>query len=147
MILAETFSPPVEIAAWLACAAFVVTMVNGVTKLIRNFKDKPAPGDVQREAAERFAEKEELRHHIEWNRREHENLFSKIGGVERGAAANTEKKFEERRIEHNADMRALRTDIGDIAKKVAGLETVTDLQNQHMASMDSKLDRLIERKA
>lgn len=39
-----------------------------------------------------------------------------------------------------------RKEIVEVGKKVASLETVTELQNQKMASMDAKLDRLIERR-
>lgn len=86
-------TPPVEIAAWLACLTFVVMLVNGVMKLVDRVKGKPAAGDVAREAADKFTTKTEFRDHAEWNLNEHQNLFSKIGGVERGMNDRLDKKF------------------------------------------------------
>ena len=145
MIMADSITPPVSIAAWLACLAFVVMLINGGMKMVRSFKDTPAPSEVQREAAAMFAQKEELNKHIEWNRREHENLFSKIGGVERGVEGRVEQKLDASRAERREDMHSLHHEVNEVSKKVASLERETEMQNQRMASMDAKLDRLIER--
>ena len=136
-----------EIAGWLGCLAFLIWIVNGGIGLTRSLKDKPAPADVQRESAEKFALKSEFTQHTEWNRREHENLFSKIGGADRAAEAACAKKHEELRAERREDMSNLYGEINEVGKKVASLEAINQLQNQRMAGMDAKLDRLIERKA
>lgn len=45
------------------------------------------------------------------------------------------------------DVNTLHEKINGVDRKVAGLETSTELQNQKLTSMDLKLDRLIERKS
>src|ERR1039458_2325637 len=76
MLLAQTYlaSPPIEIAAWLACLAFVISVINDGFKLAGNFKGKPEAGEVQRESAEKFARREQLESHM---RDTHENLDRK----------------------------------------------------------------------
>ena len=77
-----------NLVAWLACLAFVVVLVNGVLKLVDRTRQKPHPSDVQRESADKFTAKTEYQQHADGNRREHENLFSKIGGVDRSVRAH-----------------------------------------------------------
>ena len=119
-----------NIAAWLACAAFLVVLANNVLKLIDRIKDKPHPGDVQRDGNEKFATKNELQRHIEHDDSVHRDLFSKIGGVERGTNGNTEKKVDD-----------LRKDVVAIGKEVAALRATTVLQTQSLARIENKLDQ------
>lgn len=149
-------SPPIEIAAWLACAAFVVMFVNGATKMVRNFKDRPAPGDVRAESLERFVPKPAFEKHIEENKREHENLFAKIGGVERGGVARMETLSREWREivddkvtelikSDNGGREKLHERINKVMESTAALQASTTLQNQTLAQLGAKLDRLAER--
>jgi hypothetical protein len=48
--------------------------------------------------------------------------------------------------ERKKDVGDLHEKINGVDRKVAGLEKSNELQNQKLTSMDSKLDRLIERK-
>lgn len=82
-----------------------------------------------------FATKHDFDTHVAANTESHDKLFSKIGGVERGANTALEMKVE-----------GVRSTIVNVSNQVAGLKSQTDLQNQHLARMDSKLDRLAERK-
>ncbi|GEM_PF-2293594 len=52
-------SVPVTIAGFLACAAFLAGLVNQLMKIVDRIKDKPAPGEVQREAADKYVTKAE----------------------------------------------------------------------------------------
>jgi hypothetical protein len=81
-----------------------------------------------------FATKRELEKVEQANNQDHRDIFSKIGGVDRGA---TQKL--------STEVGAIHTRINSIEKSVGGLETATELQNQRLAQMDSKIDRLIER--
>jgi hypothetical protein len=45
------------------------------------------------------------------------------------------------------EFHAVRTELTDQGKEIAGLQTATDLQNQSLNGINSKLDRLIERKS
>jgi hypothetical protein len=47
------------------------------------------------------ATKKEFDEHVAWNRREHENLFSKIGGVERGVTARIEARLNDMQSDAN----------------------------------------------
>jgi hypothetical protein len=140
------FSPPVGYAGWIACVVFTMWGFHIAQKIWDRSKQRPSPGEVHADALERFVAKETFVALVTKNDAVHEQIFSKIGGVERGAAAAVDKKMEELRTERRNDLSAIHHDINEVGKKVAGLEKETELQNQSMARMDSKLDRLIERK-
>jgi len=144
MLFAQA-NPPVEIAAWLGCLAFLVVLANGVLKLVDRVKGKPSPGEVQAEAAEKFTRKEEFERQVATNEQVHRDLFSKIGGVERGNNANAEKKIEELRHERREDMRVLHEEINDIGNDVAGLKKETELQNQTLTAVTTDIKRILER--
>lgn len=149
-MFAEALPNPYNFASIGWVVVILTCIIWGVRQalgLARDVKGKPTPGDVQYESVAKFATKEELAALSLNNDGVHKDIFSKIGGVERGANASTEKKLEELRHERREDMRVLHAEINEVGKKVAGLEKETELQNQSMARMDSKLDRLIERKA
>ncbi len=115
----------------------LVTIIVGLRQgmgFVRDMKDKPSPGDVSRESAERFNTKHEFHQHVAANNRDHENLFSKIGGVERGLKTAIEQQID-----------TVRKDLIGCVRDIAGLNKETQLQNQSLARVESKLDRLIER--
>lgn len=65
-----------------------------------------------------------------------DQLFSKVGGMERGL-----------RNEFNAEMGQLHEKINGVHTSVARLEGHTELMRATMSNIDSKLDRMIERKS
>lgn len=69
------------------------------------------------------------------NTKVHEQIFAKIGGVERGAKSALETQVE-----------IVRRDVIKCGNDISGLQASTELQNQSLARVESKLDRLIERK-
>jgi len=81
-----------------------------------------------------FAAREVFEKHVAENREDHDKIFTKIGGVERGAAATIEQRVE-----------VVRRDLVEVGKQVSGLDSKTELQNQQLARIDSKLDRLAEK--
>ena len=91
-----------SIGVWAMCLAFFVMLINALLKLAQRVRGKAQkPPNAALEAAlnaiERRVEAEqtEFEKHVEWNRREHENLFSKIGGVERGGLARMDTISQE----------------------------------------------------
>lgn len=70
--------------------------------------------------------------HVEHNQKEHENLFSKLGGVDRGIRAEVKK-----------DTEAIHEKINAVAREVSGLTTATDMQNQQLIRIEGKLDTTI----
>lgn len=91
----SSFTPPGGILGWLGCLAFILWITRLAVGLVNDLKGKPHPGEVQRESAEKFVHKAEFSTHLSNNTREHENLFSKIGGVERGARIELERRVQE----------------------------------------------------
>jgi len=72
-----------------------------------------------------WARKDVVDKTIEANHREHENLFKKIGGMERG----------------------IYDEINKLREGQSRNNTNDEHQNQHLVHIESKLDRLIERNA
>ena len=83
--------------------------------------------------------------HVRDNKREHENLFAKVGGVERGTMAKLDKSFNELRAERALDMNTIHSKTNEIGREVSGLKASNELQNQQLARMDAKIDRILER--
>lgn len=123
----------------------VVTLINRKQKREVNFAFEPAS-------------REEFDKHVEWNRREHENLFAKIGGVERGSNgrmaelnkewhALVESKFVALLGADNEARGKIHARINTIEKELGGVASGMTIQNQQLARIDSKLDRLSEKRS
>src|SRR5436305_1836725 len=83
--------------------------------------------------------------HVSENRREHENLFSKLGGVERGFNSHLNSELKTLREERREDSHALHHEVNEVAKKVSSLDASNSIQSQRLAEISAKLDRVIER--
>lgn len=86
------------------------------------------------EMVESLVSKEDFREHCRQNNEVHEQLFSKIGGMTRG----TDSKI-------SSEITAVHSRVNAIEKSIGGLEKATEIQNQQLQRMDTKIDRLIER--
>lgn len=80
------------------------------------------PQPLRVEAAEKFVGHKEFQAHVEWNLREHENLFRKIGGVERGHAEKMDQKFSELQRSTEAGREKLHERINEILGEVRELK-------------------------
>lgn len=128
IILAEGTLPPpnsYQSVGWVlfAVAALCVAL-NQILKFVDRVKQKPHPGDVQREAAEKFVGKPEFHSVIGELKSEDLRLHQKIGGVDRGASQKTDDKVT-----------ALTHQIGGVAQKVARLEATTEIQNGELSEI------------
>lgn len=124
-----TSTTPVGIAAWLACAAFLIGMINGGMKLLDRAKDRPHPGDVRAEAVDRFASKTEVSELRRVNNDEHNAIHAKIGGVERGITQRIEARLLEMQRESNDGRDKLHDRINDVLAAVSELRgTVNELK-------------------
>jgi hypothetical protein len=125
MMLAEAAvgGVPVGIAAWLGCLAFVVMLVNGILKLVDRTKVRPEPSMT-------YATKADMDKHAQENRKEHENLFAKIGGVERGL-----------RDDVKTDLSQVHEKINAVAREVSSLTTATDLQTAQLVRIEGNQDK------
>lgn len=80
---------------WILIFAGVVVIVVQARELLGTKKRREISFE------ETLCNKKEFDNHVEWNRREHENLFSKIGGVERGVTDRISQKLVD--IEHKVE--------------------------------------------
>jgi homospermidine synthase len=97
--------------------------------------EQPVTITITEELHKIFAGREVFEKHVAENREDHADIFKKIGGVERGAASTIDQRVE-----------VVRRDLVQVGQQVSGLQSETKLQNQQLARMDAKLDRLTERK-
>lgn len=79
------------------------------------------------------------------NREEHQNMFSKVSGVERGAAAALGIEIRQVREERRQDAAELQKHLRGLDEAIGGLTKVAEIQNQQLSRMDHKLDSLMRR--
>lgn len=145
-----------EVAAVIGAIVFLIAGWNQVQSLLDRQKDKPAPGDVRAEAVERFVLKSDCaaRHLVD--KTEHDNIFSKLGGVERGALARTErldhewqarmeKQLSDIRAERKADIGELHTKVNKVDRELGEVNSALKLTTAQLVRMDQKLDKMAEK--
>ena len=82
-----------QAVGWLLLAlAAIAVALNQVLRLADRWKDKPPAGEIQRDALERFATKMECEQRHRAATEDLRNVWSKIGGVERGLKADMDAK-------------------------------------------------------
>ena len=138
MIFAQTeFSAPAGFAAWIACAAFSLFLVNQLFKLKGNVTGSrnqreilPQPLEVS--AVAEYVPASAFAAHVAENKREHENLFAKIGGVERGMAQRLDGKLDTMQRNAEEGREKLHDRINDVLAAVSELRgTVNEMKNQN----------------
>ena len=147
---ATTLPDPSHFSSVGWVVVILVGLVMGARAVIGLWRDLQKPSGPEQREVKMMAsavERSVFEAHVVKNEREHENIFSKLGGVDRGGQERLEKKFEQLRNERTHDMEQLHSDLGQVSNKVSALDKMTELQNQRLAQMDTKLDRLIERKS
>lgn len=83
--------------------------------------------------------------HVAENAAIHNQLFAKIGGVERGLESRLASRMDKFETEAEQSRRLIHQDINAIGNDVAALKKEAELANQRALQMDAKIDRLIER--
>jgi hypothetical protein len=89
--------------------------------------------------------KAEFEKHVERNRDDHEKFDERLGQAFRAALSECEKRVEKVQNLQREEVGRLHTKIEAVGREVSALGATNVLQNQKMAGIDSKLDRLIER--
>ncbi len=143
MTLPDPHSPAA--LGWVVIViAGIFTVLNQGTDLWRKWT-KPA-GSEQRDVRINSGcpTKAEYDKHVEENKREHENLFSKIGGVERGARQSVDDKVKAIADLQREEVRQLHQKIDVVAREVSAVTATNTVQNQNIASFSAKLDRVVE---
>jgi signal transduction histidine kinase len=93
-------NPPSADAIWMVLVALFSLGGNlatiGLWLAARKRREAEVyPQPLQVQAAEKPPTQQEFQAHVDWNLREHENLFRKIGGVERAHVERMDQKFSE----------------------------------------------------
>jgi hypothetical protein len=143
-VIADITTPNAsQLGIWILCALVALDLfakAGSLLKFARNDAEKrevTINGEV--------AGKAEFNDHVRRNQSEHDQLHTKLGSSERETRRQIEQRIDQLRQERSRDMESLNAQIVEIAKSVSGVETASDLQNQRLAQMDGKLDRLVER--
>ncbi len=83
--------------------------------------------------------------HVAENKGEHDRIFAKLGGSERGMEARCQTRMSLAEAEAKESRRILHRDVAEIDRKVAKLEANDETNTTRLVQMDGKIDRLIER--
>jgi hypothetical protein len=135
-------SVPIAIASWLACLAMVLVVGLMIAKVTKEIRGRPVASEVAAEAAERFVTKQDCaRGHDAINATLRE-IFSKVGGVERGAAQALGQEVRTLRQERKEDAVILQSRLSKFEEQIGGLRMATDLQTGQLRRIDEKLDDL-----
>jgi hypothetical protein len=131
-----------DLGTWLYGAATVAQLAATITVLVTiNSKQK-------REVS--FAgeplDRKEFDKHVAENAAIHSQLFAKIGGAERGLESRVMARMEKFETDTSETRRLMHLEMSAIGNDVSALKKEAELANQRAFQMDSKIDRLIERK-
>ena len=138
-------SVPVGVAAWLACLVFIMGAVVMGIKLVKAFRGRPEAMEVQAEAARSYVTKDQCEKGHDSINATMRDLFSKVGGVERGAAAALGIEVRSLRQDRKEDAAALQVRLSHFEEQIGGLVVATNLQNGQLNRIDMKIDNIMRR--
>lgn len=130
---------------WLMLAVTVGLFIVALIGLLKKTDVNVSPQPLQIELQKQFADKHEFDKHVMQNKTDHDQIFSKIGGVDRGNSKKLEDQIQILRSERHADAVETHRRINEMEKSVGGLESATELQNQSLAALQSDVKRILER--
>ena len=116
-MLAQLQLTAVELAAYLAATAFVLGFINQGLKLVDRIKSKP-PGEQLQLSTEQLERRMSL----------------------------LEQTQKDDRVDATAQRRDLHRSIDLLGREMAGANKALELGNQRMASIERKLDNIIDRR-
>lgn len=132
-----------QLGFWVISASAVLQALVGAISVARFFLNRAERRQVQIRAD--ALTRPDFDAHVQENKHEHENLFAKLGGLERGLNARLNAELKVLRDERREDISALHQELNQVARNVSGLEATNMLQSQRLAEISAKLDRVIER--
>ena len=83
--------------------------------------------------------------HVEENKGEHDRIFAKLGGVERGVEGRLNAKLDAMAAESKCDREKMHFRINPIEGEICALREASETNTTRLVQMDGKIDRLIER--
>src|SRR5262249_33976434 len=134
--IAEATSTLPLIGGWVIGAVAVLQFATLGMQLLRwnqAARREVHPQPLEVKGATEFLPRQIFEEHAEQNQREHEHLFARLGGLDRGL-----------RAEMKQDTEGLHEKINHVGREVSEHSATLELQNQRLAQIDAKLDRLIE---
>ena len=90
-------------------------------------------------------DKKEFDKYVAENKQAHEQLFAKIGGVERGLEQRMTARLDRSEAEALAMHRQMHGDLSKVSSDVAGLKSALEGNTALCVRLDGKIDRLMER--
>jgi hypothetical protein len=131
-----------ELGTWLYGAATVAQLAATITVLVTINSKQRREVSFAGEPVDR----KEFDKHVAENAAIHSQLFAKIGGTERGLESRVMARMEKFETDTSETRRLMHQEMSAIGNDVAALKKEAELANQRAFQMDSKIDRLIERK-
>ncbi len=142
-------------AGTLTVGAFVISILGNLAQwgmyktmqksLAQKQQVEFSPQPLIMEMKKEFPTKEEFLREQTINKDEHDKLFSKIGGVERGTATRLEEQLKTMRSENNNDRSLLHEKINQTRESVASLDMANQIQNQQMAALQTDVKTILSR--
>jgi hypothetical protein len=133
MMLADFETVPADfIKNVVLCIAGAAALAYYLKETFWKGDKNPQPFEVTK--AKQYVHKDDFDHFANENKREHENIFSKIGGVDRGSG-----------VKISAEVAQIHARINLLDKSNARLEATSETQNEQLKSLDTKLDGMPER--
>ncbi len=90
-------------------------------------------------------DKKEFDKEVQENKEEHDRIFAKLGGLERGVESRLNAKIDAVIAEGKTDREKLHFRINPIEGQICALREASDVNTARLVQMDAKIDRLIER--
>jgi DNA anti-recombination protein RmuC len=159
MMLAETTPSATEV---LLVLGFLISLLGNVSQFGMWWQSRKkqsvelSPDPVTVQFAKRFADKHEFDRHVQENAQQHEALRGKLDQDRQQSnehisqrqktifdAINSMRSTFEKKMDDKHEQNSGR--LNHLERLVGGLEKSTELQNQLLARMEIKLDRVAER--
>lgn len=119
-------------AAFVGAVVLVASVAgNWAQVVMARRKEKEPPQPFRVELEREFTSNIEFHRHLEDNKREHENLFSKIGGVERGMGNKLDAKFTEMQRSAEEGREKLHNRVNDVLTAVSQLQGELRAKRRH----------------
>ena len=123
LFAATTNNEALQIGLWVIAATAVLQAVGAALSIARFFVNRAEKRQVS--ISQDVVLRPDFDAHVAENRHEHEKLFAKLGGLERGINAHLNNELKSLRAESHEDSRTLRQELNEVARKVSGLEATT----------------------
>ena len=115
---------------WISSFQFYLLLMLNMVALVKLFFPQRRTVAMEGE----FTQRRDFEAHTAGNHKDHENLFSKMGGIERGL-----------RSEIKADTEKLRDKIDGVAREVSEGNAMTEQLMAQQAALSAQIQRVIER--